>query len=262
MSSTLTLTCSAISGIENTRSEQDIVYDDVPLDIIELIIHHAWALPLTTSERCHMMKSFVLVNFTWTRFFLRESSIHIHLPSGSYADRYQNILNGLGNSFAHRAIAGMEKSAVQSACKSITLHCIDPEKVYHPSEPRCLGFAHAQLSESAYNIHTWLQPERSLIPNFSGQIYIQIAREVPLSVLDVLEMNIPFEAYMKDVKRTVLNGKQDQCQHPDFWMVVFEGLNGVSRSCTYELLIMFSAIAMGPTSHSVSRGARRVEGAY
>ncbi|KAE9403900.1 hypothetical protein BT96DRAFT_1016727 [Gymnopus androsaceus JB14] len=92
-----------------------------PVEIIQLIIHEAWALPLTTSERIRFTKSAVLVSFGWMRIFARESCVHVHL------------------------LSGLDGPTVRHLCRTITFHCIDPRDVpqppeaTHPAHPMCLA---------------------------------------------------------------------------------------------------------------------------
>ncbi|KAE9402257.1 hypothetical protein BT96DRAFT_1017667 [Gymnopus androsaceus JB14] len=66
-----------------------------PIEIIQLIIHETWALPLTTSERIQFTKSSFLVSLSWMSIFARESCIHVHLLSGEHTKYwYKPITSG------------------------------------------------------------------------------------------------------------------------------------------------------------------------
>ncbi|KAE9403902.1 hypothetical protein BT96DRAFT_1016729 [Gymnopus androsaceus JB14] len=114
-----------------------------PVEIIQLIIHKAWALPLTTSERIRFTKSAVLVSFGWMRIFARESCIHVHLLSGEHTKYWYNpITSGSPSIFT---TTGLDGSTVRHLCRTITFHCIDPRDVpqppeaTHPAHPMCLA---------------------------------------------------------------------------------------------------------------------------
>ncbi|KAE9383595.1 hypothetical protein BT96DRAFT_1027140 [Gymnopus androsaceus JB14] len=113
-----------------------------PIEIIQLIIHEAWALPLTTSERVQFTKSSFLVSLSWMHLFARESCVHVHLLSGEHTKYWYKPITS-GSPSVYSTIAGVDGPAVRRLCRTITFHCIDPRDVLqprgatHPTHPIC-----------------------------------------------------------------------------------------------------------------------------
>ncbi|KAE9402275.1 hypothetical protein BT96DRAFT_557401 [Gymnopus androsaceus JB14] len=115
-----------------------------PIEIIQLIIHKAWALPLTTSERIQFTKSSLLVSLSWMSIFARESCIHVHLLSGEHTKCWYKPITSGRTICVYSNIAGLDGPTVRYLCRTITFHCIDPRDApqpsgaTHPTHPMCL----------------------------------------------------------------------------------------------------------------------------
>ncbi|KAK0450430.1 uncharacterized protein EV420DRAFT_1646659 [Desarmillaria tabescens] len=57
----------------------------LPAEVIELIIHEAWKLPLTNKDRLAFMKTSLCISSQWLFAFLRESLTDIYFVSPSYS---------------------------------------------------------------------------------------------------------------------------------------------------------------------------------
>jgi hypothetical protein len=123
----------------------------LPLDVIELIIRLAWReTPMTTFERCHFMKTSLLVNSDWIRFFINASSTHLHLTSGKYTFYYSAILNG--KSKVYSKIAGIKTKWLRERCRVITIHCIDPRAIRPSDDSHEDGIKYFAMASSIFTI--------------------------------------------------------------------------------------------------------------
>lgn len=251
----------------------------LPVEIIQLIIHFTWALPLSTSERAQLIKSSCLVSLCWMTLFVRESLTDVHLLSGEHALRYDNLIHGRRRSTskteeddsAYTTIAGVDSVTAQQLCRSINLHCIDPRVVPQPPEATYLGPMHP-MGAAAYILAKLLELQeqntayKSALPNFTGRVSVQFDCKVSIDIMDLLQMALPVG--LKGVRRRALahRGK-------DFWSIEFIGVG--FRSCVeseieapktsagtalYGLLISFVEMAIMGSSFKLQtreRGRRR-----
>ncbi|KAF8886285.1 hypothetical protein BD779DRAFT_1421159, partial [Infundibulicybe gibba] len=88
----------------------------LPVELIENIISETWNLDLVADERINVMTSFVLVNKTWNRLFMRTSSLDVHIPTPSYLYQYLLILQGLTQVYDNS-----DKHIPDAICRSITI---------------------------------------------------------------------------------------------------------------------------------------------
>ncbi|KAE9387507.1 hypothetical protein BT96DRAFT_981401 [Gymnopus androsaceus JB14] len=95
-----------------------------PIEIIQLIIHEAWELPLTTSERVQFTKSSLLVSLSWMGSFARESCVHVHLLSGEHTKYWYKPITS-GSQSVYSTIAGLDGPT--------------PPGATHPTHPMCLA---------------------------------------------------------------------------------------------------------------------------
>ncbi|KAE9407505.1 hypothetical protein BT96DRAFT_971222 [Gymnopus androsaceus JB14] len=177
----------------------------LPVEITQLIIHHTWALPLSTFERAHLMKSSLLVSLCWMTLFVRETLTDVHLISGDYALKYDGFIHGRRRSDSEESvyttIARVDSDAARWLCRSITVHCIDLQSVPQPPEAKYLGPMHP-MGGSAHVVANLLQFQQSAyscncnatgkaLPNFTGRVSVQFDCKVPIDILDVLNMHLP-----------------------------------------------------------------------
>ncbi|KAE9399126.1 hypothetical protein BT96DRAFT_920346 [Gymnopus androsaceus JB14] len=174
----------------------------LPSEIIQLIVHEAWALPLTTSERARFAKSSLAVSLSWMSFFARESCIDVHLLSDEHTKYwYKPIVSG--SSTAYFTIAGLDDSTVRRLCRSITFHCIEPPRAAHPRNPICVTTF--DISDIVRN---------GGFDNFEGIVAIQF----PLTVMK-------FTAFAeKDVKWRSLYDTYEVLVTPEFWKLQISGV--------------------------------------
>ncbi|KAE9408909.1 hypothetical protein BT96DRAFT_985238 [Gymnopus androsaceus JB14] len=174
-----------------------------PVEIIQLIIHEAWALPLTTSERIQFTKSSLLVSLSWMSSFARESCIDVHLLSGEHTKYWYKPITS-GSKSVYSTIAGLDGSTVRHLCRTITFHCIDPRDApqspgaTHPEHPMCL----------ATNLISGIVRYGGF-DNFEGCVTMQF----PLTV------EIAFDTLMEDVEWRSSHDTYTVLTAPQFWQV-------------------------------------------
>eukprot|EP00918_Siedleckia_nematoides_P052382 GHVU01114479.1.p1 GENE.GHVU01114479.1~~GHVU01114479.1.p1 ORF type:complete len:296 (-),score=2.28 GHVU01114479.1:42-866(-) len=195
----------------------------VPVEIIQLIIQEAWALPLSTSERAQFMKSSLLVNSGWMKMFVRESLTDVHLPSLTYASRYRDIADG--KSLAYSTIVRVDGDTARNLCRSITIHCMDPLEIPVAEMHPMVGSAHT-VAELLY---------LGAFPNFNGKISVQVPRNVPIPLFEYMRLSFPSGLKVEDFKRKIPSPT-----NPAYWSLELSGVRESHAISLYEHLVSFA----------------------
>ncbi|KAE9401663.1 hypothetical protein BT96DRAFT_918669 [Gymnopus androsaceus JB14] len=186
-----------------------------PIEIIQLIIHEAWAIPLTTPERVQFTKSSLLVNLSWMHLFARESCIHVHLLSGEHTKYWYKPITS-GSPSVYSTIAGLDGPAVRRLCQTITFHCIDPRDIpqppgaTHPTHPMC----------TATNLISGIVRGGGF-DNFEGCVTMQLPHTVNIKLKQ------------EDIEWLSSHDTYTLLTMPQFWQVKI-ALNGISE--LYDVL--------------------------
>ncbi|KAJ3761734.1 hypothetical protein EV360DRAFT_79950 [Lentinula raphanica] len=219
------------------RSSRDPVF---PPEVIELIIHETWKLPLTTSERARFMKTSLLVNVHWLSAFARESCMDVHLISSSYAMWYDGIT--FKKSFAYPVLAGIDGFAARDLARSFTVHCVKPKLNALSQLERHPAFTYP-MGLSSYIVSIRLQ--QSFFPNFNGQVAVQFANDA-MGLMDLC--NVHFPPALRSIKRSALPVRDSTRSS---WTLQLSGLRPIHAMPLYHLLTKFAEMANQDTSNAI-----------
>ncbi|KAJ4490438.1 hypothetical protein J3R30DRAFT_3421822 [Lentinula aciculospora] len=208
-----------------------------PLEIIQLIIHEVWSLPLTTAERTQFMKIYPLVNSQWLNVFARKSSTHVHLISGSHAMMYD--ASTFGKSFVYSTLAGMNGFTVRNSARSFTVHCLKPSVKQQERRPTLMY----PMGLSSYVFCIRLQ--QKIFLNFDGQVAIQFSNEA-VGLMDLC--NVEFPPALKAIRKNALPVRN---LVRSSWSTRLSGIQAVHAIPLYRVLTEFAEMATQYTTYTI-----------